>query len=44
MFGKTGLLNGGRPLNENDVFRPMSPYASAKLYGYWDNVQIRCYI
>jgi GDPmannose 4,6-dehydratase len=35
MFGKTGLLNGGRPLNENDVLRPMSPYAAAKLYGYW---------
>ena len=35
MFGKTGLINGGRPLNENDVFRPMSPYAAAKLYGYW---------
>jgi GDPmannose 4,6-dehydratase len=35
MFGKTGVLNGGRPLNEEDVFRPMSPYAAAKLYGYW---------
>jgi GDPmannose 4,6-dehydratase len=35
MFGKTGLLNGGRPLNENDVFMPISPYAAAKLYGYW---------
>jgi GDPmannose 4,6-dehydratase len=29
------VLNGGRPLNEEDVFRPMSPYAAAKLYGYW---------
>jgi GDPmannose 4,6-dehydratase len=35
MFGRTGVLNGGRPLNEEDVFRPMSPYAAAKLYGYW---------
>ncbi|MCC6019441.1 MAG: GDP-mannose 4,6-dehydratase [Candidatus Verstraetearchaeota archaeon] len=35
MFGKAGLLNGGKPLNENDVFMPMSPYAAAKLYGYW---------
>ncbi|MBS7612446.1 GDP-mannose 4,6-dehydratase, partial [Candidatus Bathyarchaeota archaeon] len=35
MFGTTGFLNGDRPLNENDVFRPMSPYATAKLYGYW---------
>jgi len=35
MFGKTGLLNNGSPLNENDVFHPMSPYAAAKLYGYW---------
>jgi GDPmannose 4,6-dehydratase len=35
MFGKTGFLNGGKPLNENDVFRPMSPYAAAKLYSYW---------
>jgi len=35
MFGKTGLLNGGKPLNENDIFRPMSPYAAAKVYAYW---------
>lgn len=35
MFGKTGLLVNGRPLNENDIFYPMSPYAAAKLYGYW---------
>ena len=35
MFGKAGLLNGGKPLNENDLFYPMSPYAAAKLYGYW---------
>jgi len=34
MYGKTGLeIN--RPLNENDPFKPMSPYAAAKLYGYW---------
>lgn len=35
MFGKTGLLNGGKPLNESDIFRPMSPYAASKLYAYW---------
>ncbi|MEM2614424.1 MAG: GDP-mannose 4,6-dehydratase [Nitrososphaerota archaeon] len=35
IFGATGFLNGGKLLNENDVFRPMSPYAAAKLYGYW---------
>ncbi|MBS7654739.1 MAG: GDP-mannose 4,6-dehydratase [Halobacteria archaeon] len=35
MFGWTGVLKGGKPLNEDDVFRPMSPYAAAKLYGYW---------
>jgi len=35
MFGKTGFLNEGCPLNEKDVFYPMSPYAAAKLYGYW---------
>lgn len=34
MFGRTGSLNN-RPLNENDLFYPMSPYAVAKLYGYW---------
>lgn len=34
MFGKTGLMVG-RPLNEDDPFRPMSPYSAAKLYGYW---------
>lgn len=34
MFGKSGtLLN--RPLREDDRFCPMSPYAAAKLYGYW---------
>jgi len=35
MFGKTGLFNDEKPLNENDIFRPMSPYAAAKLYAYW---------
>lgn len=35
IYGKTGVLNGERPLNEEDAFRPMSPYAAAKLYGYW---------
>jgi len=34
MFGKTGLINN-IPLREEDVFHPMSPYAAAKLYGYW---------
>lgn len=34
IFGKTGLLLN-RPLNENDPFQPMSPYAAAKLYGFW---------
>lgn len=34
MFGKTGLMTD-RPLCEEDPFQPMSPYAAAKLYGYW---------
>jgi len=34
MFGKTGLI-ANRPLREDDFFHPMSPYAAAKLYGYW---------
>jgi GDPmannose 4,6-dehydratase len=34
MFGNTGFLNGGKCLNEEAVFRPMSPYAAAKVYGY----------
>jgi len=34
MYGKTGAeLN--RPLNENDAFKPMSPYAVSKLAAYW---------
>lgn len=35
MFGKTGLFNGRKPLSENDVFSPMSPYAAAKVYAFW---------
>ena len=35
MFGKTGQSNVERPLNENDIFCPMSPYAAAKVYAYW---------
>jgi len=35
LFGKTGILNQGKPLKEIDYFHPMSPYATAKLYGYW---------
>ena len=33
MYGKSGKTN--RPLREGDLFHPMSPYAAAKLYGYW---------
>jgi GDPmannose 4,6-dehydratase len=32
-FGKSGASN--KPLCEVDLFNPMSPYAAAKLYGYW---------
>jgi len=32
-FGKSGGSN--KPMNENDIFHPVSPYAAAKLYGYW---------
>lgn len=35
MFGETGSRSNERPLNENDAFCPMSPYAAAKLYAYW---------
>jgi GDPmannose 4,6-dehydratase len=36
MFGDSRVSNvKDRPLNEDDVFRPMSPYAAAKLYAYW---------
>jgi GDPmannose 4,6-dehydratase len=34
MFGKTGLTKN-KSLNTEDPFHPMSPYAAAKLYGYW---------
>lgn len=27
--------NSDRPMREEDVFKPASPYAAAKLYGYW---------
>jgi GDPmannose 4,6-dehydratase len=33
MFGFSG--NNGCVLTENDSFRPLSPYAAAKLYAYW---------
>lgn len=33
MFGLSG--NGGKSLTENDQFKPLSPYAAAKLYGHW---------
>jgi GDPmannose 4,6-dehydratase len=33
IFGKSGATN--RSLCEKDRFSPMSPYAAAKLYGYW---------
>jgi len=33
IFGRSGATN--KPMSENDVFHPMSPYAAAKLYGYW---------
>jgi len=34
MYGKTGAIVN-RPLNEEDPFYPVSPYAAAKLYSYW---------
>jgi len=33
IYGRTGADD--KPLSEKDSFCPMSPYASAKLYGYW---------
>ncbi len=33
MFGASG--NHGRALTETDPFRPLSPYATAKVYGHW---------
>jgi len=35
MFGETGQIIAQRSLKEDDFFRPMSPYAAAKLYAYW---------
>lgn len=35
MFGSSCKANGYKPLTEKDSFAPMSPYAAAKLYGYW---------
>ena len=34
LYGYSGIING-KSLSENDVFQPMSPYAAAKLYGFW---------
>lgn len=34
LYGFSGNLKG-KPLNEHAPFKPMSPYAAAKLYGYW---------
>ncbi len=34
MYGNSGIT-GNRMLDETDRFEPMSPYAAAKLYGYW---------
>ena len=34
LYGFSGIPQG-KALNENDPFKPMSPYAAAKLYGYW---------
>jgi len=33
IFGESGATD--KPLSEADLFNPMSPYAAAKLYGYW---------
>lgn len=40
MFGQEGLSDGlrglaNKPLHEKSVLKPTSPYAAAKLYGYW---------
>jgi GDPmannose 4,6-dehydratase len=32
MYGNSG---SNKPLNENGPFKPVSPYAAAKLYGFW---------
>jgi GDPmannose 4,6-dehydratase len=34
LYGFSGIPEG-KALNEKDSFKPMSPYAAAKLYGYW---------
>jgi len=34
MYGRTGLMSRAS-LTEDSVFRPLSPYAASKLYGYW---------
>lgn len=34
LYGFSGVKNG-IALNESNMFQPMSPYAAAKLYGYW---------
>jgi len=40
MFGQAGMSDGlrglaNKPLDEKSLFNPTSPYAAAKLYGYW---------
>ncbi|MDE1855907.1 MAG: GDP-mannose 4,6-dehydratase [Candidatus Micrarchaeota archaeon] len=40
MFGQAGMGDGlrglsNKPLSEQSMFKPTSPYAAAKLYGYW---------
>jgi GDPmannose 4,6-dehydratase len=41
MYGQAGVASSGisglskKPLDENSYFKPTSPYAAAKLYGYW---------
>ncbi len=34
LYGSSGVPNG-KALVEDDPFKPMSPYAAAKLYGFW---------
>ena len=34
LYGFSGVSNG-KALTELDIFKPMSPYAAAKLYGFW---------
>ncbi|MGI0141393.1 MAG: GDP-mannose 4,6-dehydratase [Candidatus Micrarchaeales archaeon] len=40
MYGQSGMTGGlkglsTKPLNEESIFKPTSPYAAAKLYAYW---------